>query len=54
MWKSVLASVAVAVLAHAAPASDGGKIPWNKDPAAAIKAAKTSGRAMMMFFTSDG
>lgn len=53
MSKTLLA-LAAAVLAGTASAQDGGKIPWNKDPQAAIKEAKKSGRPMMFFFTSDG
>ena len=54
MVKTLLALAATALFASDALAQDGGKIPWNKDPAAAMKAAKTSGKPMMMFFTSDG
>ena len=54
MMKTLLAMIAGVVLAGGALAQDGGKIPWNHDPAAAMKAAKTSGKPMMMFFTSLG
>jgi hypothetical protein len=47
-------ALAAAVLASTASAQDGGKIPWNKDPQAALKEAKKTGRPMMMFFTSEG
>ena len=54
MVKTMLAFAAAVVLAGPALAQDGGKIPWNHDPAAAIKAAKQTGKPMMMFFTSLG
>ena len=54
MWKSIVALAATAVLAGGAAAQDGGKIPWNHDPAAAMKEARKSGKPMMFFFTSLG
>jgi hypothetical protein len=54
MWKSIVAVAASVALAGSAMAQDGGKIPWNHDPAAAMKEAKKSGKNMMMFFTSLG
>ncbi len=54
MVKAMLALVAACVIAGSASAQDGGKIPWNHDPAAAMKDAKKSGKPMMFFFTSDG
>ena len=54
MFKTILSMTAVAVLAGTAAAQDGGKIPWNHDPAAAMKEARRSGKPMMMFFTSLG
>lgn len=41
-------------LAASAAAQDGGKVPWKKDPKAAMEEAKKSGKAMMLFFTSEG
>ena len=38
-------------------AQDGGKIPWkgkNDDVKAALEEAKKDGKAVMMFFTSEG
>ncbi len=54
MMKTLLAVAATALFASEALAQDGGKIPWNHEPAAAMKAAKSSGKPMMMFFTSLG
>ncbi len=54
MLKTLMALAASAVFAGSALAQDGGKIPWNHDPAAAMKEAKKSGKPMMMFFTSLG
>ena len=54
MWKPIAALVASVAIAGTAAAQDGGKIPWNHDPAAAMKEAKKSGKPMMFFFTSDG
>jgi len=54
MVKAMLALVAGVLFAGEALAGDGGKIPWEKEPQAAIKAAKVSGKPMMFFFTSDG
>jgi hypothetical protein len=54
MWKPIAALVASVAIAGTAAAQDGGKIPWNHDPAAAMKEAKKSGRPMMFFFTSPG
>jgi hypothetical protein len=54
MFKSIVALAATVALAGAAAAQDGGKIPWNHDPAAAMKDAKKSGKSMMFFFTSLG
>ena len=54
MWKSIVAMTASVALAGSAMAQDGGKIPWNHDPAAAMKEAKKNGKAMMFFFTSLG
>ena len=49
----------VAALACGAEAQDGGKIPWKgkekKDDVKALMAqAKKEGKAIMMFFTSEG
>jgi hypothetical protein len=45
-------------LASAALAQDGGKLDWkgkgNEDPKAAMADAKRHGKAMMLFFTSEG
>ena len=54
MWKSIAALVATVAIAGVAAAQDGGKIPWNHDPEAAMKDAKKSGKSMMFFFTSLG
>lgn len=54
MVKAMLACLAGLLLTATAAAQDGGKIPWNKDPQEAIKAAKKSGKPMMMFFTAEG
>jgi len=54
MLRSLLVGALAATLASDAGAQDGGKIPWNHDPAAAFKEAKKSGRPMMLFFTSLG
>jgi hypothetical protein len=54
MWKSIAALAATVAIAGSALAQDGGKIPWNHDPAAAMKEAKKSGKPMMFFFTSLG
>ena len=54
MVKSMVALATTLVLAGAAQAQDGGKIPWNHDTAAALKEARKSGKPMLMFFTSDG
>ena len=54
MWKSIAAFAASVAIAGSAVAQDGGKIPWNHDPAAAMKEAKKSGKPMMFFFTSLG
>ena len=54
MDRRTLAGAFVALFATSAVASDGGKVPWNHDPAAAFKEAKKSGKPMMLFFTSDG
>ena len=50
---------AVAFAACLSPAQDGGKIPWKgKEKDADVKAlmaeAKKDGKAMLMFFTSEG
>jgi len=42
------------ILFVAAFNQDGGKMPWKKDPVAAIAEAKKSGKPMMIFFTSQG
>ncbi|HKC23128.1 MAG TPA: hypothetical protein VKF32_00210 [Thermoanaerobaculia bacterium] len=52
--RPLLAFTAAVALAGSAVAQDGGKIPWNHDPAAAMKDAKKSGKPMMFFFTSLG
>jgi hypothetical protein len=49
----------VAGLAFAAEAQDGGKIPWkgkakNDDVKALMAQAQQEGKAIMMFFTSEG
>ena len=55
-----IASIAAAALLMCmVPAQDGGKIPWKgKEKDADIKAlmaeAKKDGKAIMMFFTSEG
>lgn len=54
MWKSIAALAATVAIAGGATAQDGGKIPWNHDPAAAMKEAKKSGKPMMLFFTGPG
>lgn len=54
MIRTLLVGTMVAVLAGGAVAQDGGKIPWNHDPKAAMKEAKKSGKPMMFFFTSLG
>ena len=54
MSRSLLAFALVGAMSAVAVAQDGGKIPWNHDPEAAIKEAKKSGKPMMMFFTSLG
>lgn len=54
MVKTLLALAATALFAGGALAQDGGKIPWNKDPAAAMDAANASGKPMLLFFTSLG
>lgn len=46
------------VLASAAAAQDGGKLAWKgkdkEDPKVAMAEAKRQGKAMMLFFTSEG
>ncbi len=54
MVKAMLALVAGVLFAGEALAGGGGKVPWIKDPEAAMKAAKSSGKPMMLYFTSDG
>lgn len=54
MFKPLLTLTAAVTFASSALAQDGGKIPWNHDPQAAMKEAKLSGKVMMMFFTSEG
>ena len=54
MTRTLLAVALVGAMSAAAVAQDGGKIPWNHDPQAAMKEAKKSGKPMMMFFTSLG
>jgi hypothetical protein len=52
--RTIVALAAVLGLTAPALGQDGGKIPWNKDPQAAIAQAKKTGKPMMMFFTSEG
>lgn len=55
MATRLLAIVLVAgVASSSASAQDGGKLPWKKDPQAALEEAKRSGKATLMFFTSLG
>jgi hypothetical protein len=51
---AALAGALAVTLGSSAAAQDGGKVPWNHDPKAAMKEAKKSGKPMMMFFTSLG
>ena len=58
MRTSVWALTMVLGLAGAAAAQDGGKLDWKgkgkEDPKAAMAEAKRHGKAMMLFFTSEG
>jgi len=54
MLKSLLAAVTVVSMAGAAAAQDGGKLPWKKDPQAALAEARKTGKPTFMFFTSEG
>jgi len=54
MSQMLLAMALAGAMSAAAVAQDGGKVPWNHDPQAAMKEAKKSGKPMMMFFTSLG
>lgn len=56
---NIVAIASAAVLACLIPAQDGGKIPWKgKEKDADLKAvmaeAKKEGKAMLLFFTSEG
>lgn len=58
MRKLLWAVPMVLVLATAAAAQDGGKLNWRgkgkDDPKAGMADAKKQGKAMMLFFTSEG
>ena len=57
MLRMGLALALAAGICCSAEAQDGGKIPWKGkkgDENAAMAEAKKSGKAMMMFFTSEG
>jgi putative heme degradation protein len=52
-----LALALAAGICGSAAAQDGGKIPWkgkNEDVKAIMEQAKKDGKAMMIFFTSEG
>jgi hypothetical protein len=52
--RPLLTAVAALVACGPAVADEGGKLPWKKDPAAAIKEAAKDGKPMMLYFTSEG
>ena len=58
MRHSISAMSMVLALATAAAAQDGGKLDWKgkgkEEPKAAMADAKRHGKAMMLFFTSEG
>jgi hypothetical protein len=54
MTRPFMALVATVAVASSAFAGDGGKIPWSKDPDAAFKEAKKSGKELMLYFTMPG
>ena len=58
MRYSFLAIPMILGLATAAAAQDGGKLDWRgkgkEEPKAAMADAKRHGKAMMLFFTSEG
>ena len=58
MRHSLSAMSMVLALATAAAAQDGGKLDWKgkgkEEPKAAMADAKRHGKAMMLFFTSEG
>jgi hypothetical protein len=58
MRKNVWALSMLLGLATAAAAQDGGKLDWKgkgkEEPKAAMADAKRHGKAMMLFFTSEG
>ena len=58
MRRTTRTLLALLGLAVSASAQDGGKLPWKgkggEDPKAAMDACKDQGRAMMLFFTSEG
>jgi hypothetical protein len=58
MKEARLALLVTCLFAATARAQDGGKLEWRgkgkDDPKAAMADAKRHGRAMMLFFTSEG
>ena len=58
MRHSISAMSMVLALATTAAAQDGGKLDWKgkgkEEPKAAMADAKRHGKAMMLFFTSEG
>jgi hypothetical protein len=58
MRKNIGTIALTLALATAAAAQDGGKLNWRgkgkDDPKAAMADAKKQGKAMMLFFTSEG
>ena len=57
MRHSVWTIPMILALASAAAAQDGGKLDWKgkkEEPKAAMAEAKKHGKAMMLFFTSEG
>ena len=58
MKKNLWTLALLTALAPAAAAQDGGKLDWKgkgkEDPKAAMADAKRQGKAMMLFFTSEG
>ncbi len=54
MRHGLMAVAAVVAMAGAAAAQDGGKLPWKKDPQAALAEARKTGKPTFMFFTSEG
>ena len=58
MRKTLWMIAALAAFAAPAAAQDGGKLAWKgkgkEDPKEAMAEAKRQGKAMMLFFTSEG